>query len=159
MDVKIRDMTPSDVPVCADMVCASLIGERYGFVLERMTGILNTAMKDAAIPIVAELDGKPAGFAWVDPRGAFSSAPYLRLIAVDERIRGAGIGSALLREFERRTMDVGRDFFLLVSDFNDRAIQFYERYGYVRVGALPDFARQGITEIIMVKKRKVGNAE
>jgi ribosomal protein S18 acetylase RimI-like enzyme len=42
----------------------------------------------------------------------------------------------------------------LVSDFNTGAQQFYEKQGYQRVGALPDFAKEGITEVIMVKKHK-----
>jgi ribosomal protein S18 acetylase RimI-like enzyme len=102
---------------------------------------------------VAESGGRVVGFAWIDPRGAFSTAPYLRLIAVDGSARGSGVGSVLLSEFEARTASVGRDWCLLVSDFNERAQEFYERHGYNRVGALPDFARAGITEILMVKKR------
>jgi ribosomal protein S18 acetylase RimI-like enzyme len=104
--------------------------------------------------IVAELEGLPVGFAWIDPRGAFSSAPYLRLLAVSQTTRGNGIGSRLLQEFEERTLYVGRDFCLLVSDFNERAIAFYERQGYVKSGALPDFACSGVTEILMVKKHR-----
>ncbi|HDQ14023.1 MAG TPA: N-acetyltransferase, partial [Sediminispirochaeta sp.] len=93
-------------------------------------------------------------FAWADPRGAFSTAPYLRLIAVNPIARSAGVGSALLAEFEERTAEEGRDFFLLVSEFNKKAISFYERHGYRKTGRLEDFAKKGITEIMMVKKRE-----
>lgn len=155
---KIRDMTEADVAACAAMVCASTIGARYGFTPEGMAETLGKALAAGAELFVAELDGvdgTPAGFAWIDPRGAFSSAPYLRLIAVDETRRGGGVGAALLAEFERRTAAVGRDYCLLVSDFNERAIAFYERHGYEKRGSLPDFARPGIAEILLVKKRKV----
>jgi len=147
-------MAEADVAACAEMVCASAIGARYGFTPEGMAETLGKALGSGAELFVAELDGTPAGFAWIDPRGAFSSAPYLRLIAVDETRRGGGVGAALLAEFERRTAEVGRDYCLLVSDFNDRAIAFYERHGYERRGALPDFARPGIAEVLMVKKRR-----
>ncbi|HUX37676.1 MAG TPA: GNAT family N-acetyltransferase [Rectinemataceae bacterium] len=139
---------------CAAIVCASVIGERYGFRPEAMSRSLAAALESGGELFVAEGGGMVAGFVWMDRLGAFSSAPYLRLIAVDESIRGAGVGSLLLGEFERRGAPVGRDFCLLVSDFNVAAQAFYERQGYKKVGALPDFARKGIAEIIMVKKRE-----
>jgi GNAT superfamily N-acetyltransferase len=157
VEPKIRNMAEADVAACARMVCASVIGARYGFTPEGLAETLGKALAAGAELFVAELDeldGTPAGFAWIDPRGAFSSAPYLRLIAVDETRRGGGVGAALLAEFERRTAEVGRDYCLLVSDFNDRAIAFYGRHGYEQRGALPDFARPGIAEILMVKKRR-----
>ncbi len=153
MDVIIRPMTKDDVDGCAAIVCASSIGERYGFRPEAMARSLAAALDSGGELFVAEGEGALAGFVWMDRLGAFSSAPYLRLIAVDESIRGAGVGKRLLAEFERRGEAVGRDFCLLVSDFNATAQDFYERQGYRKVGALPDFARKGITEIIMVKKR------
>ena len=154
----LRPMKRDDVPACAAIASDSAIGERYGFTPETLCRTLTAAMEARDELIVAERDGKVAGFAWVDPRGAFSTAPYLRLIAVDPSIRGEGIGSALLAEFESRTASVGRDWCLLVSDFNTQAQAFYERHGYRRAGALPDFARPGITEILMVKKRAAPGA-
>lgn len=154
----IRSMAADDVSACASMVCASAIGERYGFTPEGMAktlaAALAAALEGSSELFVAERAGRILGFAWIDARGAFSSAPYLRLIAVDPAIRGGGVGAALLAEFERRTAPVGRDWCLLVSDFNEAAIAFYERRGYERRGALPDFARPGITEILMVKRRR-----
>ena len=134
------------------MVCGSVIGERYGFQLETMAATLRSALGQGGVLFVAEYEGRVAGFAWIDPKGAFSSAPYLRLIAVDQSVRGAGIGAALLAEFEARTAGVGRDWCLLVSDFNKAAQAFYEKHGYTKAGLLPGFARPGITEVLMVKK-------
>jgi ribosomal protein S18 acetylase RimI-like enzyme len=150
----IRSMAGADTPVCAALVCNSSIGDRYGFTLPTLTEKLILALDSGGELFVAEIDSEIAGFSWIDPRGAFSSAPYLRLIAVDENFRGNGVGSVLMHEFEMRTIDVGRDYFLLVSDFNEGAIRFYEQHGYKKRGELPDFAKQGITEIIMVKSLK-----
>jgi ribosomal protein S18 acetylase RimI-like enzyme len=135
------------------MVCASVIGERYGFQPVTMAGTLRDALGKGGVLFVAECSGRLAGFAWIDPRGAFSSAPYLRLIAVDESIRGAGIGAALLAEFEARTAGGVRPWCLLVSDFNTAAQAFYRKHGYEQAGLIPDFARQGIAEVLMIKKR------
>jgi Beta-lactamase class C and other penicillin binding proteins len=142
------------------MACASEIGLRYGFELTSMAAKLAAATTVASATtvardqlFVAESDEGLLGFAWIDLRGAFSSAPYLRLIAVDEAKRGYGVGAALLEEFESRGACVGRDYCLLVSDFNVRAQAFYERHGYRKAGELPDFAVPGIAEVLMVKRR------
>ncbi len=151
--VMIRPMTASDAAPCAAIVCDSIIGERYGFSPEPMARTLTAAIESGGELFVAQVADAVAGFAWIDARGAFSSAPYLRLIAVGEVARGSGVGAALLAEFEARTAAIGRDWCLLVSDFNQSAQSFYEKHGYTRSGALPDFARPGITEILMVKRR------
>jgi len=151
--VVIRPMMIADTIACSAMVCNSIIGERYGFSLEPMARTLAAAIESGGELFVALVADAVAGFAWIDARGAFSSAPYLRLIAVDEAARGSGVGAALLAEFEAKTASIGRDWCLLVSDFNLSAQAFYEKKGYRRSGALPDFARPGITEILMVKKR------
>jgi ribosomal protein S18 acetylase RimI-like enzyme len=155
-------MALPDIEACAAIVCASEIGLRYGFTPETMAKTLKEALRSTSELFVAAVDRGDAaiaeeqigGFAWIEPRGAFSSAPYLRLIAVDAKLRSAGIGKALMDEFEERTRSVGRDWCLLVSDFNLAAQAFYEKRGYIKAGALPDFAKKGITEILMVKRRQ-----
>jgi len=155
MEITVHVLLPEEASLCASFACSSAIGVRYGLNEARLSGQLLKAMQTGNdIVIVAALGDSPVGFAWIDPKGAFSSAPYLRLIAVDENAQGSGIGSKLLREFEKRTAGVGRDFCLLVSDFNKKAIAFYESHGYKKSGLLPDFAIQGITEILMVKSRR-----
>ena len=154
MEASLRDMVAADAPACAAMVCDSEIGRRYGFEPTAMTASLEGALAKGGELFVAELEGRLAGFVWMDRRGAFSSAPYLRLVAVDGSLRGSGVGASLLEEFERRGAEVGRDFCLLVSDFNEAAQAFYERHGYRKVGELPDFAREGIAEVFMVKRRE-----
>jgi len=146
----LRPLVPEDIPACAAMVVDSVLGEPYGFTLEGMRSTLSGAYDAGQTLVVAEDSHGPAGFAWIDPRGAFS-APYLRLLAVAHRTRGTGVGSALLEEFERRTAAVGRDYCLLVSEFNETARFFYARHGYEIRGFLDDFARPGIKEILMVK--------
>jgi predicted GNAT family acetyltransferase len=160
MGIVIRDMEAGDAPACAAIACDSEIGRRYGFVAATMAAKLAAAVDAKATrgeELFVAADGDSiVGFAWVDPRGAFSSAPYLRLIAVAPGKRGSGLGSLLLGEFEHRTLSAGRDFCLLVSDFNAAAIAFYERHGYIRRGELPDFACRGVAEVIMAKPRPAG---
>lgn len=159
MPLLLDDMTLGDIDRCADIACASEIGLRYGFERSVLAGRMREALLSGSIMIAArEAAASPGasglvGFAWIEPKGAFGSSPYLKLIAVDESRRGSGAGTALLAEYERRTANIGRVWTLMVSDFNASAIKFYENHGYVKAGFIEGFAREGITELIMVKKR------
>ena len=155
MAIVIQHMKDDEAYESACIACQSLIGTRYNLVQESLSIGLTEAMRTDDILLVAKNDERIIGFAWIDPKGAFSSAPYLRLLAVDENFRGQRVGSVLLDAFEENTRHIGRDYVLLVSDFNEQAINFYEKHGYTKMGALPDFAHEGITELIMVKKREV----
>lgn len=67
-----------------------------------------TRMRDfaagACIPLCAELDGKPVGYVnlYKEPGGSFAGTgwPYIVDFAVLERVRGRGVGSALMDAVE-----------------------------------------------------------
>jgi ribosomal protein S18 acetylase RimI-like enzyme len=156
--MQIRQIREEDIPVCAQLSNTLPLGKTYGFETKDWIGKLTKARNEEGnLLFVAEEEGRLAGFAWVHTHGAFLAAPYLRFIAVDPSFQGRGVGTLLLKEFEEQTRYLGKDWFLLVSDFNTGAQQFYEKHGYQRVGALPDFAKEGITEVIMVKKHEGRN--
>jgi len=96
--------------------------------------------------------GDLVGVAWILPKGAFGRSPYLRLLAVDPDAQSAGAGHALLAHAEVNAVKGAKHFFLLVSDFNERAQSFYRREGYGPVGALPDFVLPGVAEQLWMKK-------
>ncbi len=167
MQIKIEDAVPGDIAQCARIACDSEIGQRYGFVEETLAARIQMRLQEGDVVLVARdmgaiesassSNGAPSdiiGFAWIDTKGGFGQAPYLKLIAIDASRRSTGAGSLLLSAFEERTRGAGRAWFLLVSDFNDRAIHFYKKHGYAVVGALPDFAKDGITELIMYKRQE-----
>ncbi len=84
--------------------------------------------------------------------GQFGNGGYLRLLALRPGCEGRGIGTLLLRAVEDAVRAHSSSLFLLTSDFNHGAQRFYAREGYAPVGALPDFARAGITEQIFWKR-------
>lgn len=117
--------------------------------------------------IDADVDGDRRsallGFARVqlgsDPSsGHFGRGGYLRLIALRPQLQGRGVGSHLLSAVEAAVQQRHPDLFLLTSDFNVGAQRFYERAGYCRVGALPDFVHAGITELIYWKRLQAPTA-
>ena len=153
--MQIRQLIEEDLIPCATLACALPLGKTYGFTEEGWIRKLKQARQEAEnLLFVAEEEGRLAGFAWVHTHGAFLAAPYLRFIAVDPSLQGRGVGTLFLKEFEDQTRYLKKDWFLLVSEFNIGAQQFYEKHGYQRVGALPGFAKEGITEVIMVKKHR-----
>ncbi|MEN6598914.1 MAG: Acetyltransferase (GNAT) family protein [Spirochaetes bacterium ADurb.Bin110] len=153
-----------DIIDCSRIACNSEIGIKYEFTQEAISKAMLASIAQSGMLIVARKNrnaetkkraaSRILGFAWAEPKGAFGQAPYLKLIAVDEQRRSSGIGSMLLKEFEERTRNIGRAWFLLVSDFNERAISFYERHGYEKAGILRSFAHDGIDEIIMYKRHE-----
>ena len=151
--MQVRPFKESDVDFCAQLATSLPLGTRYGFTLEAWIQKLKSAQQEKDnLLFLAEEQGRIAGFFWAHRSGAFLSAPYLRFIAVSPDFQGRGVGTLLLKEFEQQTYSMGKDWFLLVSDFNTKAQLFYEKQGYQRVGVLPDFAKDGIAEIIMVKR-------
>ena len=153
MRTTIRNLKIEDIPICASIAISSSLQSVYGFTENGWKEKLEKAyLDDENLLFVVEYEKTIAGFAWAHPRGAFLCAPYLRFISVRFDMQGKGIGKLLLEEYENRTRHIQKDFFLLVSDFNAGAIQFYTKHGYERVGILPDFSVIGVNEILMIKK-------
>lgn len=149
-DFSIRPARPEDLPACAALIAGTPLWRRYGYGALRCAADLAAALEFGDALFCAEAQGRPVGIAWILPRGGFGRAPYLKLLAIAEGHRGAGLGASLLRAAEA----VGHGaLLLLVSDFNEAAHRFYLREGYVEVGALPDFALAGVTERILQKRR------
>ena len=99
---------------------------------------------------VAREGERPSGFLLLADYG-LAGSPYIASIAVDESARGRGVGSEMLRFAEQRYAG-RRHLFLLVSDFNSRALELYRRHGYERIGELKDYVVSGHSELLMVKR-------
>jgi GNAT superfamily N-acetyltransferase len=111
-------------------------------------GILATlADHGPAGQIVAERDGKivgaillyPAGTVVTQPDGRFFTRPWpeMRLLAVAPKLRGRGIGVALIRECESRARrSMAKALALHTTDVMSAAVRIYERMGFVRAPEL-----------------------
>jgi GNAT superfamily N-acetyltransferase len=91
--------------------------------------------------IVAEQNGSIIGSVLLYPPAADSytsaaistSYPEVRFLAVLPQVRGQGIGTALMKECERRAREVGAQAIgLHTMEVMQAAIRMYEHLGYVR---------------------------
>ena len=93
--------------------------------------------------LVAEVDGAVVGavqleLAW-QPNGRHRAEVMKLLVRTTARRRG--IGGALMREVEDLARGHGRTLLVLDTLAGDGGEQLYPRLGYVRVGAIPGYAR------------------
>lgn len=90
--------------------------------------------------IVAEADGEPAGYAKLQrgeaPACVAGAAPIeIARIYVASGHHGRGIGAALMNACIERARTLGAQaIWLGVWERNDRALQFYRRFGFVECG-------------------------
>jgi GNAT superfamily N-acetyltransferase len=120
---------------------AALLAQRWTVGMKRGDGLL-----------VAEIDGVLSGMCWFLRGGTFATGAYLRTLAVAPGEQNRGTGAALLEAFEADCGKPPGGWFLLASDFNEGAHRFYQRHGYVEVGRLPGFAKEGVIERVFWKR-------
>jgi ribosomal protein S18 acetylase RimI-like enzyme len=106
--------------------------------------------------IVAEDDGEAVGYAcWGGPIEFTESSFDLYWIAVDEAVRGRGIGLRLLLAAEDGARCAGcSQLFVETSGREQYAPthRFYEAAGYQRAGELTDFYAPGDAKVFYVKR-------
>ena len=95
------------------------------------------------------------GYACWGPTPATDRTWDLYWIAVDPAVQGAGIGTILLEEVERRL--VGQRARMLIIETSSRSDYaatrgFYLRRGYTETARVPDFYAPGDDRIIFVKR-------
>lgn len=97
--------------------------------------------------VVAELDGRLAGFAQLDPAGG-----RLRALFVDAEHQGRGLGRALLAEIEARAARRGCARVHGAMSLN--AVPFYTRVGFRSLGGQERLASTGVVvPIVRMEKR------
>lgn len=148
----IRPLLPEDIRLCAQLMAASATWQRYGFTEAYATQYFEEGLRRGATIFAVDLNGKMAGFVWVEPFGAFARSGYIRLIGVQPELRNQRLGRALMEYAEALLFKNADDIFLLVSDFNTSAQRFYQRLGYQPVGSIPDYLLPGIDELIYRKR-------
>ena len=132
--------------ICADMMANSepWISLKRGY--KECLELIN----DSTLEVyVAWLDKRVIGSIVIEMLGTFKG--YIKSVCVLPEMRDQGIGTELIKFAEERIFSETPNVFLLVSSFNHKAQELYERLGYVEVGELSNFVLEGYSEILMRK--------
>lgn len=137
---------------CAAVFAGSEIHARYFAGEDRLQRALCTAVRRGELWLALTDAGEVAGVMRVVPGGFCGLCPYLALLGTKPGLRGQGVGHFLMARLEQMALDAGqRRVCLMVSDFNTKGRAFYESLGYWTLGLLPDAAKPGIGEYVMLK--------
>jgi len=99
------------------------------------------ARGDRALIVAEDSDGKVIGTAqavWATPENQPHRADVAKML-VHRRARRLGVGAAVLEAAERAAAEAGKTL-LVLDTASDDAERLYERRGWQRVGAIPDYA-------------------
>ena len=135
MDFKIRKAVLKDMPQVLDLITELAVFEKEPDAVEiTIADLQNDGFgEDPAFEcFVAELEGKVEGIALVYSRYSTWKGRILHLedLIVSQKMRGSGLGTALLDEVVRYGHQLGvKRICWDVLDWNASAIEFYEKKG------------------------------
>ena len=135
MDFKIRDASAGDMPQVLQLINELAIFEKEADAVEVTVDDLvahGFGAEKRFHCFVAEAGGALVGMALVYPRYSTWKGPIIHLedLIVTEKMRGSGLGSALLTEVVKYGHGLGvRRICWDVLDWNEPAITFYESKG------------------------------
>lgn len=146
--VTMRRDALSDRRDCACLMAASSPWSQLHYGVDQCESLLASKGLDVWKAVHAE---KIIGFAALRPNG-IEGEPLLEYVCVNQEDRGKHIGCDLIACIEKACREKGdQNIYLFVSDFNVGAIRLYDRLGYRRVGAIPDYNVYGQTEYLYRK--------
>lgn len=154
IEITIGFLDTQDIDDLAQWMIHVSLWQRYNLTVEKIVKQMNTALasSDKVFAIYERQRDLVIGFAWVVPQGMFGKSPYLKQIGIHPDYAGLGLGQDLLTHIEQYVAGTSRDLFLLVSDFNTRAQNFYQNQGYQQIGIVPAYVLPDVNELIYHKR-------
>ena len=139
----VRDYWAADYPHVAD------IWERTGISTpgrgDTAEVIENTLRRNGRLLVLADkASDTVVGTSWLTNDGR---RLYLHHFAIDPRFQGAGLSKPLLRESLKIAREIGLQIKLEVHEENERAIHFYEKAGFKRLGDYDIMIIRDLSEI------------
>jgi GNAT superfamily N-acetyltransferase len=104
----------------------------------------------------ADVDGRVVGWVCWGPTPCTLGTYDLYWMAVDPALQGAGIGTALVLEMERRLVGLARLIIVETAGRSDYAAtrRFYVGRGYQPTATIRDFYAPGDDQVVFVKRVK-----
>ncbi len=131
--VTIRPARPEDFDAIYPLLCQLWTEKRFD--KERLQAIFSGQFAEGKRFLVAVEDDSVVGFASMFSRENFEHAGRLATIdelVVDEKLRGSGVGSALIAQLEKIAKNEGSVMIeLTTSTRRVAAHRFYEKCGYM----------------------------
>jgi ribosomal protein S18 acetylase RimI-like enzyme len=112
----------------------------------RSVWIARTAVKGPTLGVAVVDDGVLLG-------------AFIALLAVRPEASGQGLGRLLVERLAAHTSATRRWLYVSCDGNNLRALRFYRKLGFSRVGRLPDLIRPGRTEILLRKPAVSGKPQ
>ena len=100
--------------------------------------------------LIAETNGEFAG--WLRYNFFWDEIPFMNMLFVPEKLRGAGIGSGLVKKWESLMFSEGYKMLLTSTQSNEYSQHFYRKLGYNDLGGFFPFGEE--YEIILGKDLK-----
>lgn len=155
LDVRLRPLTVADrTAIEAFSRSISLFRpDEIEIALEVLDASFKPGQKDY-ITLGAELDGRLVGWICWGPTPCTLGTYDLYWVAVDPSVQGAGVGSLLVAEMEKRLAGVARIIVVETAGREDYrpTREFYLRRGYEVVGQVPDFYEPGDDQVVFLKR-------
>lgn len=147
-------MTPESAQQLGSPLAAIDPWAHYRYTAEALTTFLRTEENDAPrLEII--VDGTLAGAFSI--RRTWLRGPYLQFLGILPPFQNSGVGNAVLSWFETEGNRLqARNIWVSASEFNTRAVAFYERFGFVRVATLDGLVAEGSAEILLRKRLIIG---
>jgi len=76
---------------------------------------------------------------------------YIEMLGIFESYQRMGIGSEIIQWAEEQSGIESENLWVIVSEFNQNAIHFYERNGFVKTADIRDLIRPGLNELLYRK--------
>lgn len=121
---------------------------RMGYAPETLTGYLRRP-DPAAYRFAIRTAGQLAGV--ISVRNPWLRGPYLELLGILPNFHGRGLGRTAMEWFESEAPQGAGYLWVVCSEFNTGALDFYKRCGFTEVTGLKDLVFPGFTEILLQK--------
>lgn len=147
---ELEPMTPIAAKIVGPLLSSIDPWARYAYTGEALTAFLAT--EEAGAPRFAiKADRVIAGAVGI--RNNWLRGPYLQFLGLLPAYQRHGVGGSILNWFETEARSVGaQNLWVAASEFNTRALSFYERHGFGRIATLNDLVIEGSSEILLRKR-------